>query len=124
MTVDLLSIGQVADAVNMSVSAVRYYDKIGLISAEKRVGGQRRYVPETPGRVSFVQRAKDAGFSLDEIAEILEDEAGGWHDLVDSKLDELKNRRARLDVMIEVLTMVRACGCEAAAECPRFETSS
>ena len=67
MTPDLLSIGQVAQTTGLAVSAVRYYDDIGLIEASARVGGKRRFAPEIVGRVSFVQRAQEAGFSLDEI---------------------------------------------------------
>lgn len=124
MSAQLLSIGQVADAVDMSVSALRYYDKIGLISAEARVGGQRRFLSDTIGRVNFVQRAKDAGFSLGEIAAILEDEAGEWPELVDEKLRELRDRHARLEVMITLLERVRDCGCSVASECPRFDAVS
>jgi len=124
MSADLLSIGEVADAVDMSVSAVRYYDKIGLIKAEIRVGGQRRFSPDTLGRVSFVQRAKDAGFSLEEVASILDDDSGGWRGLVDDKLADLVDRRRRLDVMIDLLENVRDCGCGAVVECPRYDENS
>ena len=124
MTEQLLSIGEVADAVDVSVSALRYYDKIGLISSEARVGGQRRFLPDTIGRVSFVQRAKDAGFSLGEITAILDDDSGQWSKLVDGKLEDLRERHTRLAVMIELLERVRDCGCSAAAECPKFDAVS
>ncbi len=117
MTADLLSIGQLADSTGLSVSAVRYYDQIGLIETVTRVGGKRRFDPETVGRVSFVQRSQDAGFSLDEIGQILDDSAGGWQDLVDAKLAELTERRDRLNDTINMLGEIRECGCQVVATC-------
>ncbi len=116
----LLSIGEVAKTTGMAVSAVRYYDRLGVISAVTRVGGKRRFDGDAVGRLSFVRRAQETGFSLDEIRAILDDEAGGWRDLVDNKLAELAQRRSRLDTMIEMLTEMRECGCEVVATCPRL----
>ena len=117
MTLELLSIGKVASSTGVAVSAVRYYDEIGLIETSARVGGKRRFSPETVGRVNFVQRAQEAGFSLAEIRLILDDTAGDWRDLVDAKLNELVHRRAELDAMIEMLTEMRTCGCEVVSTC-------
>lgn len=116
---DLLAIGEVARSTGIAVSAVRYYDEVGLIAAAGRVGGKRRFDPGTVGRVSFIRRAREAGFSLDEIRLILSDEDGGWHHLVESKLVELTARRDRLNTMIGMLAEIRACGCGAVANCPR-----
>ena len=117
--VALLPIGEVADSAGVAVSAVRYYDEIGVITATARVGGKRRFDPDTVGRVSFIRRAQEAGFSLEEIRTILDDAQGGWHDLVEEKLAELSERRDRLDTMIAMLGEIRDCGCEVVASCPR-----
>lgn len=114
---DLLSIGQVAATTGIAVSAVRYYDKIGLIDAETRVGGKRRFTSDAIGRVSFIRRMQEAGFSLEEAGLILDDTAGGWRDMVDAKLAELVDRRARLDAVISTLQEIRTCGCQVVADC-------
>ena len=114
----LLPIGEVADSTGVTVSAVRYYDEIGVITATTRIGGKRRFDPDTVGRVSFIRRAQEAGFSLDEIRTLLDDTKGGWRDLVEDKLAELSERRDRLDVMISMLGDMRDCGCEVVASCP------
>ena len=114
----LLPIGEVADSTGVTVSAVRYYDEIGVITATTRIGGKRRFDPDTVGRVSFIRRAQEAGFSLDEIGTLLDDTKGGWRDLVEDKLAELSERRDRLDVMISMLGDMRDCGCEVVASCP------
>lgn len=117
--VALLAIGEVADSTGVAVSAVRYYDEIGVITAATRIGGKRRFDPDTVGRVSFIRRAQEAGFSLGEIRTILDDTQGGWHDLVEAKLVELSERRDRLDTMIAMLAEIGDCGCAVVASCPR-----
>jgi len=120
---ELLAIGEVARTTGIAVSAVRYYEEIGVISSSARVGGKRRFDPETIGRVTFIRKAQEAGFSLDDIATILDDDTGAWRGLVDDKLVELAERRARLDTMISMLSEIRDCGCGAVASCPRVNSS-
>ncbi|MCH8130026.1 MAG: MerR family transcriptional regulator [Acidobacteria bacterium] len=120
---DLLPIGEVAKTSGISVSAVRYYEEIGVISSATRVGGKRRFDPATIGRVSFIRRAQEAGFSLEEIGTILDDETGIWRVLVDDKLIELTERKDRLETMISMLAEIRECGCGAVAACPLVTTS-
>lgn len=115
---NLLAIGQVAEQTGTSISAVRYYEEIGVITAATRVGGKRRFAVETLGRIRFVRRAQEAGFSLDEIRTILDDDTGAWRGLVEEKLDELIRRRDHLDAMIALLRKVGDCGCGAVSACP------
>ena len=122
-SIRLLRIGEVAETTGIAVSAVRYYEDIGVISATSRIGGKRRFGADTVGRVNFIRRAQEVGFSLDEIKTILDDEAGDWRDLVDDKLMELRGRRDRLDTMISMLAEIRECGCGAVASCPLVPVS-
>ena len=117
-TVALLPIGEVAANSGVTVSAVRYYHDIGVIATATRIGGKRRFDPDTVGRVSFIRRAQEAGFSLDEIRKLLDDTQGGWRNVVEDKLAEVYERRERLDVMISMLSEMRDCGCEVVASCP------
>ncbi len=122
-SIRLLPIGEVAEATGIAVSAVRYYADIGVISSAARVGGKRRFDPATIGRVTFIQRAQEAGFSLEEIGTILDDETGSWRVLVADKLIELTERKDRLETMISMLAEIRDCGCGAVASCPQVTTS-
>ena len=117
-TVELLAIGDVASATGLAVTAVRYYDDIGLIAASARVRGQRRFDPDTVGRVNFIKLAQQAGLSLEDIQVVLDEERHGWQALIESKMAELIQRRTDLDAMIEMLVLVRDCGCQAVASCP------
>lgn len=121
-TAALLRIGEVAENTGVSVSAVRYYDDIGVISSATRVGGKRRFAPATVGRVSFIRRAQDAGFTLDQIRTLLDESDIEWRSLVDDKIEELVDRRERLSVMIDMLAEMRECGCDVVASCPQLAT--
>ena len=46
----------------------------------------------------------------------------GWRGLINHKIDELVERRDRLDVMVNMLIVMSECGCEVAARCPKFAT--
>lgn len=66
------SIGQVAKQVDLSVEAIRYYEKQGLIPEPVRTAsGYRQYKQDTIDRLNFIQQAKAVGFSLSEINELL-----------------------------------------------------
>jgi MerR family mercuric resistance operon transcriptional regulator len=71
-TVAALSIGQVAKQAGIGVETVRFYEREGLLEEPpRRPGGYRAYPPEVVPRLRFIRRAKDLGFSLREIAEML-----------------------------------------------------
>ena len=68
----MLSIGQVARQTGVTVETVRFYEKQGLIVPPQRsVAGYRQYPPETVKRVQFIQHAKEVGFTLKDIGELL-----------------------------------------------------
>ncbi|MBI3561708.1 MAG: heavy metal-responsive transcriptional regulator [Gammaproteobacteria bacterium] len=67
-----LSIGQVAKQAGVTVEALRFYEKQGLLTpAERTAAGYRYYEAEVVRRVRFIQRAKALGFALKQVAELL-----------------------------------------------------
>ena len=67
-----MKISQLADHSGLSAYTLRFYEKHGLIAASQRSpAGYRSYSPADVRRVEFVKTARDAGFSLDEIAQLL-----------------------------------------------------
>jgi DNA-binding transcriptional MerR regulator len=67
-----MRIGELASQAGKSVTALRYYEQMGLLSPPQRTeAGYRDYAPETVERVRFILRAKERGFSLKEIAAVL-----------------------------------------------------
>lgn len=91
------AIGEVADLVGVATSTLRYYERRGLVVADARVSGQRRYGPTTVRRLVFVQMLQDSGLSLDEIQGVLEaDDNASWKAIARERLDRLDDEIARL----------------------------
>ena len=68
---DLLTIGDVAQASGKAASSLRYYERIGLLSAPARIGGCRRYPPEVLRTLAIIGTAQRAGLTLEEIRLLL-----------------------------------------------------
>ena len=62
-----LTISQVARQIRLRPSAIRYYERIGLLPPAQRLSGQRRYDPRVLYRLAIIQRARQLGFTLAEI---------------------------------------------------------
>lgn len=69
---DLLTIGQLAERSGLATSALRYYEKLGLIHADRTTGNQRRFARSTLRRVAFVRAAQQVGLSLEEVRTALD----------------------------------------------------
>jgi MerR family redox-sensitive transcriptional activator SoxR len=121
----LLPIGEVARRVGLRPSAIRYYERVGLLRPAPRASGQRRYDPSALHRLTAIRLAQRAGFSLDEIKRLFESErlpgGAGWRALVESKLSEVRGRIDEARVMERMLLESLECGCEAFDECPLIE---
>src|SRR6478752_4814538 len=72
MTETTLGIGEVAEGANVSVSAIRFYERNGLLPEAERVGGKRRFGSDAVRRLGVIDVAKRAGFSLDEVRALLD----------------------------------------------------
>ncbi|MDW3215208.1 MAG: MerR family transcriptional regulator [Ilumatobacteraceae bacterium] len=92
-----LPIGAVAALTRVATSTLRYYERRGLVVADSRESGRRRYEPATVRRVVFVQMLQDAGLSLDEIQAILDaDDNASWKAIADERMVLLDEEIARL----------------------------
>jgi DNA-binding transcriptional MerR regulator len=63
----LLTISEVARQVGLQPSAIRYYEQIGILVPAQRIGGQRRFDTSALHRLAVIQRARQTGFTLNEI---------------------------------------------------------
>lgn len=122
----MLSIGEVAERAGSSVSAIRFYEREGLLPEAERVSGQRRFAEETVRRLGIIDVAKQAGFSLEEVGVLLTsiDEGAPAHEqlraLADRKLPEVDALIARAQAMREWLTIASDCGCDSLESCALF----
>ena len=98
----LLTIGDVAARAGVATSAVRYYERRGLLEADARRSGQRRFREATLRRLVFIGMLQDAGLSLDDIEVIL------GASTVDEWKRVARERLVALDAEIERLQRARA----------------
>jgi MerR family redox-sensitive transcriptional activator SoxR len=118
----MLSIGEAAARAGLRTSALRYYEAEGLLAADARVGGRRRYAPEAVERLTLIRFCQALGFSLTEIGAILEPPRGRaqkarWRGLVDAKLADLAGAVERAEAMMSILRTSRDCDCVDVQEC-------
>jgi MerR family transcriptional regulator, redox-sensitive transcriptional activator SoxR len=120
---DELSISEVARQVGVRTSTLRYYEEIGLVTASRRVSGQRRYDTNILQRLAVIQTAQHAGFTLEEIRILFNDilpsaaPSPRWRDLVERKLDELNTMLLHVQSMKSLLEDVMNCGDPQLADC-------
>ncbi len=128
-----MTIGQVAAGAGVNIQTVRYYERRGLLpEAPRTPGGYRTYDPDGVARLRFIKRAQDLGFSLEEIAELLElrVEHGAACEAVEARAKEkiamIEEKTGELERMRTVLVeLSRACDLrEPTSDCPILETLS
>ena len=119
-----LSISEVARQVGLRPSAIRYYEQIGILLPPERISGQRRYDNSAVYRLSVVQRAREIGFTLDEIRELFfgfrnaTPASRRWQALSDRKLAELEAMTERIHTIQGLLhRMKERCHCETLEQC-------
>ena len=114
----MLTIGEVAERANLATSALRFYEKEGLVAPVRSEGGQRRYHRDVLRRLAFIRAAQRVGLTLDEIRTALAalpDERTptaadwkrlslSWRPLLNRRISELERVRDKLDTCI-------GCGC-------------
>ena len=112
-----LTIGQLAQRAGVGVETIRFYEREGLISEPpRRPSGYRDYSLETVARIVFIRRAKDLGFKLREINELLELRVRPRRNCAqvkrsaDSKIADIDGKIASLRRMRRALKdLTRAC---------------
>lgn len=123
-TTDLLTVGEVAERSGFAPSALRFYERLGLLRATRTAGGQRRYERNVLRRLAFIRAARNVGLSLDEVAAALAQLPDG-RTPTRSDWTRLSNGwRRRLDEQIAALTALRdgldsciGCGCLSLRRC-------
>lgn len=118
-----MKIGQLARSANLNPSAIRYYEKCGLLPAPQRLGGQRRYPSEAVHRVLLICFASEMGFTLSEIKLFLSGLRDNtpvgprWKKLAARKLIELEQNIARSLKLKTLLQCLCHCHCASLQQC-------
>jgi MerR family transcriptional regulator, redox-sensitive transcriptional activator SoxR len=118
-----LTIGELSTRSGVAQSALRFYEREGLIAARRTDGNQRRYPSVTLRRVALVQAGKAAGIPLERIRHALETlpeekpTKRDWERLSRSWAAELDERIATLEAIRTRLTTCIGCGCLSLQTC-------
>ncbi|MCQ4633442.1 helix-turn-helix domain-containing protein [Shinella sp. CPCC 100929] len=128
----VLTIGRLAEATGTSVETIRFYEKSGILPSPARTDGNyRSYEPAHLNRLSFIRRARELGFSLDQVKELLRlsddrsqscaavDDIAKLHRTeVERKISDLLSLKTELDRIIDT------CRCGTVADCRIIESLS
>lgn len=121
-----VAIGEAARQSGVSARMVRHYEGLGLLPAVARTdSGYRQYSEADVHSLRFIKRARDLGFSMDEIDELVD----LWHNrrrasasvkrIAAKHLDDLEQRIAAMEAMRSTLTqLVNCCHGDSRPDCP------
>jgi MerR family redox-sensitive transcriptional activator SoxR len=123
-TKDLLTIGEVAHRSGFPPSALRYYEREGLLRTTRTSGGQRRYERSVLRRLAFIRAARTVGVGLDEVRHGLDQLPDGRTPTKADWSRLSRSWRGRLDEQIQALVALRdgldsciGCGCLSLQRC-------
>ena len=127
--IGMLTIGRLAAATGVNVETIRYYERSGLIAAPVRTSGNyRSYGADDVGRLRFIKRTRDLGFSLKQIAALLSiagdtaRECGAVDAIASEHLHEVDRKIADLSALRrELADALKRCEGGTVAECRILE---
>jgi DNA-binding transcriptional MerR regulator len=110
----------------VATSALRYYERLGLLAPTERAGGRRHYTASSADRVALIRLFQDAGFTLGEIGRVFA--AGSWDqrrfgDLAERKIAELDARITEAQRAKDLVEHARDCPHDDLLACPRFRSA-
>lgn len=115
----LLSISEVAQAAGLKSSALRYYEKAGLIEPAARVGRRRHYDPAILQRLATIHLLQEVGFTIGEIGHLFGGGGGreSWRVVAEGKLKEIDAHLDLVNATRELLEAALQCGCSGLDTC-------
>ena len=125
-----LSIGAIAKRAGLRVSAIRYYESVGLIAPARRVSGRRVYDEGVFSSIALVQLAQAAGFTLREARVLVSGFDRGtpasarWQTMARQKLADVQRRIEQAERMKQLLERLLQCRCETLEECVRARSAA
>ncbi|MDQ1627464.1 MAG: MerR family transcriptional regulator, redox-sensitive transcriptional activator SoxR [Actinomycetota bacterium] len=124
LSANLLTVGAVAARSGFAPSALRYYERLGLIEAVRTTGGQRRYRRSVLRRLAFIRAARNVGLRLNEVSDALATLPGGrtptradWTRLSRTWRSRLDDQIAALSALRDGLDSCIGCGCLSLRRC-------
>jgi len=118
-----MQIGDLARQAGIRASAIRYYEKIGLLPPAARSSGRRVFPPDSVNRLAVIQLAIECGFTLKETRQLISGFGAPvappqrWQRMARNKLADIDRQIGTLQRMRTLLQRVAACECNTLADC-------
>ena len=117
---ELVTIGEAAEALALNTSALRYYEDRGLVTPERR-GGKRMYSREHLRRLAFIQLMQRLGIRLDAASAVLDEPSDQWRDVVREQIAAIDELIAKANGARDFLEHALACPADHPVdECPHM----
>jgi MerR family transcriptional regulator, redox-sensitive transcriptional activator SoxR len=121
---NMLTIGEVAERSGLATSAIRFYERQGLVQAQRTSSGQRRFRRDVLRRIAFIRIAQRVGLTLEEIVTALgvlpverAPTRRDWERLTTGWQDRIAQRISLLEALQSGLSSCIGCGCLSLRTC-------
>ncbi|WP_054811907.1 MerR family transcriptional regulator [Nocardia arizonensis] len=115
----LIAIGRLAELTGVPASAIRFWERHGLLRPPQRHSGQRRYPPEAVERIILLRKCQRAGLTLADLAELQRDRSHRTA-MITAKLAEVEQRLIDLEHARQFLGHAVLCSRPDILDCPKF----
>ncbi|GHH43625.1 helix-turn-helix domain-containing protein [Lentzea cavernae] len=113
-----------AKLAGVASSALRYYERVGLIEEGPKIRGKRHYPRDVLDRLSMVRTCQNIGFSLTEISSLLdeaEESGGSWQEIAAHRRTSIQREIEERQGWLNTLNSTLECGCPQLVKCPQVE---
>jgi DNA-binding transcriptional MerR regulator len=121
-----LLIGELGRRTGLASSALRYYERVGLLAPHGRANGRRYYGPASTERIALIRLCQDAGFTLAEIRAFVaigSRQRRSWRRLMEAKLLKLESSIAQAKRAKALIKHALACQHPELSSCPNFRAA-
>ena len=121
-----MSIGELSRRTGLATSALRYYERVGLLAPDGRANGRRYYTPASAERIALIRLCRDAGFTLPEIRTFIAigtRRDPSWRHVMEAKLVELDASIAHAKRAKDLIEHGLACRHRELSMCPNFRAA-
>ena len=117
-----MTIGELARRAGVAPSALRYYERVGLLPVPARANGRRVYAADALSRLAVILHARNIGFSISETRQLVSmfppaSPAVRWKALAAAKLEAMDALIAHAQAMKTMLQLISRCRCDSWEEC-------
>jgi DNA-binding transcriptional MerR regulator len=116
-----MSIGEAAERFGLATHVLRHWESVGLLAPARAEADRRRYGPDDLYRIAVILRAKEAGFGLDDIHQMIATQSSdARHEILRRHRADLMRRIAEAQASLELIECALECDHEDFTTCPHF----